>query len=110
MASRPARSPGKRPARPAQRPTSRPAPAPPAEEAPRVSSASVAVFLSVLGLLASLVFWPLSIVLGAAGAVVALLALRRGQGARPVLLLALALGLLAVLLSALGVYLQVARG
>ncbi|GAB7190070.1 hypothetical protein NUM3379_07760 [Kineococcus sp. NUM-3379] len=102
MARRPARNPGKRPARPAPRPV--PAPqAPP--EAPRASSVSVAVFLSVVGLLASLVLWPLGLVLGVAGVVVAGLALRRGEASRAGLLAALVVGAVAVLSCALGMYL-----
>ena len=97
--------------RPSSRPAARPAaqrsarPAPPRavaeQEAPRVSDASVALFLAVVGLLTSLVLVPLSAVLGAAAVVVALLALRRGTGSRPALLAAAAVGALDVLLCAL---------
>ena len=100
---RPGSRPAPRPARPAAaggRPGQRPgAPAPQEGEPARASTGAVALFLAVAGLLTSLVLWPLSVLLGAAGVVVGLRALRHG-GPSPAALGAVVVGGLALLSSA----------
>ena len=95
MARRSTRKPGGRPAPRPARPA--PAPQPAAGDPDRVTTASVALFLAVVGLLASLVLVPLSLLLGAAAVVVALRALQRGDGSRTRALVAVVVGSLALL-------------